>query len=97
MQGLGPLPGGFNAYYIYGTLFPRSMLPLVAVTALPVRAGHTQLAGRYVNAPVIGIAEQFHPAWLRECLVYLVAALAAATLVAAANSAMMCMPSFAMR
>jgi uncharacterized protein DUF2784 len=34
LQGLGPLPGGFNAYYIYGTLFPRSMLPVVAVTAL---------------------------------------------------------------
>ena len=33
-QGLGPLPGGFNAYYIYGTVFPRSMLPLVAAVAL---------------------------------------------------------------
>lgn len=34
LQGLGPLPGGFNEYYIYGTLFPRSMLPVVAVTAV---------------------------------------------------------------
>lgn len=34
LQGLGPLPGGFNAYYLYGTVFPRSMLPVVGVTAL---------------------------------------------------------------
>lgn len=36
LQGLGPLPGGFNAYYLYGTLFPRSMLPVVGVTALAI-------------------------------------------------------------
>ncbi|GHF12621.1 hypothetical protein GCM10017786_53270 [Amycolatopsis deserti] len=34
LQGLGPLPGGFNAYYLYDTVFPRSMLPVVAVVAL---------------------------------------------------------------
>jgi APA family basic amino acid/polyamine antiporter len=38
---------------------------------------------------VIGIVEQVHPHWLQRTLVYLVAALAAVTLVAAANSAMM--------
>ncbi|NKQ55875.1 DUF2784 domain-containing protein [Amycolatopsis sp. K13G38] len=36
VQGLGPLPGGFNAYYIYGTIFPQSMLPLVAAAALAI-------------------------------------------------------------
>lgn len=36
LQGLGPLPGGFNAYYIYGTIFPRSLLPAIAVTALSI-------------------------------------------------------------
>jgi hypothetical protein len=36
LQGLGPLPGGFNAYYIYGTMFPRSMLPAVAIMALAI-------------------------------------------------------------
>jgi hypothetical protein len=36
LQGLGDLPGGFNAYYIYGTVFPRSMLPFIAVFALAV-------------------------------------------------------------
>lgn len=33
-QGLGPLPGGFNEYYIYDTLIPRSLLPVVAVGAI---------------------------------------------------------------
>jgi len=35
-QGLGDLPGGFNAYYLYDTVFPRAMLPMVAVIALAV-------------------------------------------------------------
>ncbi|MPZ79966.1 MAG: DUF2784 family protein [Actinophytocola sp.] len=33
-QGLGPLPGGFNEYYIYGDLIPRGLLPVVAVGAV---------------------------------------------------------------
>jgi APA family basic amino acid/polyamine antiporter len=64
-------------------------IALVAVTALPVRAGHTELAKRYLNAPMIGVVGQVHPHWLREALMYLVAAMAAVTLVAAANSAML--------
>jgi Protein of Unknown function (DUF2784) len=35
-QGLGPLPGGFNEYYIYGDLIPRPLLPVVAVGAVVV-------------------------------------------------------------
>jgi hypothetical protein len=35
-QGLGDLPGGFNAYYLYDTVFPRSMLPFIAVIGLVV-------------------------------------------------------------
>jgi hypothetical protein len=31
MQGLGPLPGGFNEYYIYDQIIPRALLPVVAV------------------------------------------------------------------
>jgi APA family basic amino acid/polyamine antiporter len=64
-------------------------IALVAVTALPVRAGHTELASRFLNAPMIGVVGQVHPHWLREALMYLVAAMAAVTLVAAANSAML--------
>jgi Protein of Unknown function (DUF2784) len=34
MQGLGPLPGGFNEYYIYDHLIPRSLLPVVAFVGI---------------------------------------------------------------
>ncbi len=64
-------------------------IALVAVTALPVHAGHTELATRYLNAPMIGIVQHVHPHWLAEGLRYLVAGLATITLVAAANSAML--------
>ncbi|HWY17720.1 MAG TPA: amino acid permease [Solirubrobacteraceae bacterium] len=64
-------------------------IALVAVTALPVRGGHTALAGRYLDDPVIGIVTQMHPHWLAQSLMYLVGALATLTLVAAANSAML--------
>jgi APA family basic amino acid/polyamine antiporter len=64
-------------------------IALVAITALPVHDGHTELAGRYLNDPVIGIVTQMHPHWLEQTLIYVVGALATLTLVAAANSAML--------
>jgi APA family basic amino acid/polyamine antiporter len=64
-------------------------IALVAVTALPVRGGHTELATRYLNAPMIGVVRHVHPHWLGKSLTYLVAGLATVTLVAAANSAML--------
>ncbi len=62
---------------------------LVAVSALPVSNGQTELATRYLDDPMIGIVKQVHPHWLAQTLMYVVAALAAVTLVAAANSAML--------
>ncbi|HEX4483661.1 MAG TPA: universal stress protein [Solirubrobacteraceae bacterium] len=64
-------------------------IALVALTALPVHNGHTLLSTRYVNDPIIGIVTQVHPHWLEQTLRYVVGALAALTLVAAANSAML--------
>jgi basic amino acid/polyamine antiporter, APA family len=64
-------------------------IALVAVTALPVHNGHTALAKRYLDAPMIGVVSHVHPHWLGKGLMYLVAAMAAVTLVAAANSAML--------
>ncbi len=64
-------------------------IALVAVTALPVHDGHTALGGHYLNAPMIGVVEHMKPHWLGEGLMYLVAALATVTLLAAANSAML--------
>jgi APA family basic amino acid/polyamine antiporter len=64
-------------------------IALVAVTALPVHGSHTELGGRYVSAPMIGIVKHMTPHWLGESLMYLVAGLATVTLLAAANSAML--------
>jgi APA family basic amino acid/polyamine antiporter len=64
-------------------------IALVAVTALPVQDGHTELATRYLNDPVIGLVVHMKPHWLAETLKYVVGGLAALTLVAAANSAML--------
>jgi APA family basic amino acid/polyamine antiporter len=64
-------------------------IALVALTALPVHDGRTQLSTRYLNAPMIGVVSRVHPHWLERTLTYLVAATAAVTLVAAANSAML--------
>ncbi len=62
---------------------------LVAVSALPVHNGHTELATRYVNAPMIGVVTHVHPQWLASTLRYIVAGLGTLTLLAAANSAML--------
>jgi APA family basic amino acid/polyamine antiporter len=64
-------------------------IAVVAITAMPVHDGHTALAGRYLDDPVVGIVTQMHPHWLAQSLRYLVGALATLTLVAAANSAML--------
>jgi len=64
-------------------------IALVAVSALPVRNGHTELSQRFVEAPVLGIAHRIHPSWLALGLRYVIGALATVTLIAAANSAML--------
>src|SRR3954470_15099612 len=59
---------------------------LVAVRALPA----DQLGRKpTVEAPMLAVVEQFDPAWLGDALKYVVAAAAAATLIAAAQSAML--------
>jgi APA family basic amino acid/polyamine antiporter len=64
-------------------------IALVAVSALPLHGGHSELATRYLNAPMVGIATHMRPHGLAEALKYVVAGLGTLTLVAAANSAML--------
>ena len=64
-------------------------IALVAMTALPVIGNDTSLSRNYLEAPVLGIAEAFEQDWLADALKYTVAVAATATLVAAANSAML--------
>jgi APA family basic amino acid/polyamine antiporter len=84
--------GGLKRMVASGTatvVFLYVGIALVAVTALPVHDGQTELSGRYLNAPMVGIVRRVHPHWLGQTLGYVVAAMAAVTLVAAANSAML--------
>jgi APA family basic amino acid/polyamine antiporter len=62
---------------------------VVAMTALPVVGNETSLARNHLNDPMVGIAEAFRPHWYADPLKYVIAAAAAATLVAAAGSAML--------
>jgi APA family basic amino acid/polyamine antiporter len=66
-------------------------IALVAVTAFPITHGYTPLGDhhRYLNAPMLGVVARMHPAWLHTTLRFVVATLAALTLIAAANSAML--------
>ena len=64
-------------------------IAVVAITALPVVGNATSLGRNFLDAPVLGIAESFETRWLADTLKYVVAAAASATLVAAANSAML--------
>jgi APA family basic amino acid/polyamine antiporter len=57
--------------------------------ALPVHGGHTELATRYTNDPMVGVVVHMRPHWLAETLKYVVAALATLTLLAASNGAML--------
>jgi len=62
---------------------------LVALTAFPVVGGHTAISGKYLEAPVLGIAESFDTDWLATLFKYAISVAATATLIAASNSAML--------
>jgi basic amino acid/polyamine antiporter, APA family len=64
-------------------------MALVALSALPVVDGETELGTTYLELPLIGIVEQYEPEWLADALRYVVGVLAAVTFVAAAQSAML--------
>ncbi|MFZ0971226.1 MAG: universal stress protein [Solirubrobacteraceae bacterium] len=64
-------------------------ISLVGVGALPVHDGVTTLGTTHINAPVLGVAEAFHPKWLADVLKYAVAIGGALGLFAAAGAAML--------
>jgi APA family basic amino acid/polyamine antiporter len=61
---------------------------IVAVTALPLPGPHGS-GHHFTNAPVVDVMRQMHPHWLSQLLVYSIGAVAAGTLIAAADSAML--------
>jgi APA family basic amino acid/polyamine antiporter len=65
----------------------------IALMALPVLPGpdgpSTELGTTYLDAPILGVVSAFDPAWLADSMKWLVAVVAALTLVWAANTAML--------
>jgi len=70
-----------------------AVMAAVALMAVPVYVGPdgpvTNLGTTYIEAPVLGVVEAFDPAWLSTALQWLVAIVAAGTLIWAANTAML--------
>jgi APA family basic amino acid/polyamine antiporter len=63
-------------------------IAIVAVTALPLPGGIVP-GHDFSDAPVVDIMRALHPHWLSQTLVYLIGAVAAGTLIGAADSAML--------
>jgi APA family basic amino acid/polyamine antiporter len=64
-------------------------ISLVALMALPVSAGETELGGPFAASPVLGVVSAFDPGWLRAAFTAAVGAVAVAVLVLAANGNML--------
>jgi APA family basic amino acid/polyamine antiporter len=62
---------------------------LIGITALPVHHGLSELGQRHLNAPLLGLASAFHPAWVADVLKYAIAIGGALSLTAAAGSSML--------
>ncbi len=66
------------------------LVSLVALSALPVTNGATELGGRYVDAPILGVVSQYKPGtWLADASRYVMGGVAAVTLIAGANASML--------
>lgn len=69
-----------------------ALIAAVALMALPVVSGpagaETPLGSTWVEAPVLGVVDAFHPDWISDILAVVVALAAAGTLIWAANAAM---------
>ena len=62
---------------------------LVALMAVPVQGGTTQLGEAFVDAPVLGVVGALDPGWLAEGLRYAVGAVGALILIQAVNGQML--------
>jgi basic amino acid/polyamine antiporter, APA family len=65
----------------------------VALMAVPVIAGpqgpETELGGRFIDDPILGVVQSYQPAWLADVMQWVVAVIAPVVLVWAASTAML--------
>jgi APA family basic amino acid/polyamine antiporter len=64
-------------------------IAVIGIAALPVRGGLTMLGSEHIDAPLLGIAEAFHPKWLADVLKYAVGVTGALGLAAAGAASML--------
>jgi APA family basic amino acid/polyamine antiporter len=64
-------------------------IALVAVLAVPVRAGETALGGEFLAAPLVGVTEALEPEWLSRALRYAVGVTGVLVLAQAVNGQML--------
>ena len=64
-------------------------MSLVGLAAVPVVGGTTELGGRFIEAPVLGIAMAFEPNWLSDVLRYAVGLAGGAILILAVGGNML--------
>ena len=64
-------------------------LSAVALMAVPVEGGATELGGDLIEAPLLGVVSQFEPDWLATAFRYAVGAIGAVVLVQAVNGQML--------
>ena len=64
-------------------------MSIVALMAVPVVDGATELGGRYLEAPVLGVVSAYDPSWAMDVLRYAVGGLGALLLLQAVNMNML--------
>jgi APA family basic amino acid/polyamine antiporter len=64
-------------------------IAIVGVAALPVHHGLTELGQSHLRAPLVGVVESYHPAWVADALKYVLGVAGAVGLTAAAGSSML--------
>ena len=70
-----------------------ALISAIALMAVPVVIGphgpHTELAGKFVEEPLLGVVKSYNPAWLSDALEVLVVIIAPAVLAWAASTSML--------
>jgi APA family basic amino acid/polyamine antiporter len=61
----------------------------VALMAVPVENGATDLGGNLIEAPLLGVVDEFDPAWLAEVFRYAVGTVGALVVIGAMNAQML--------
>jgi APA family basic amino acid/polyamine antiporter len=71
-------------------IFLYVAVSLVALSAVPVSGGTTELGTRFMDAPVLGVVSQYEPGtWLPDAMRYLVGGVAGLLLIAGCNASML--------